>query len=268
MRFNISQRAYPASNVLSDIQTVHATPSRIINNGVKGLARGAVAGIVIGAVAAVALALFTLWWFLLRRRRAKAKADAAEKAAANKADPFPMIDGDIDSRRGTETCAWLSEVDGTHSSYAASLLRPGHGRHESYASELSSDSDHGGVHAKMLMATLHERHELEGGQAVSVDEHMKIAGGSADLSPRSQPMRPAELPASTDWPLLDVQPTYELQSGAQKTTTIPAITTHDLQSSEAPATTAPQQAERAHSRQESRFSEAVDTEPSLPSRTG
>ena len=56
LKFNISQRAYPASNVPSDIVTVLATPLRIINNN-SGLARGAVTGIVIGAVAAFALVL-------------------------------------------------------------------------------------------------------------------------------------------------------------------------------------------------------------------
>jgi hypothetical protein len=263
MKFNISQRAYPASGVPSDIQNVLATPPTIIDNSSNGMARGAVAGIVIGAVAAVALAVFGIWWFMIRRRRAKAKAAAlAAEKNANKGDPFPMIDSEAgsDSRRTTETGTWLSEIDGTQSSYAASLLRPGHGRHESYASELSSDSDHERAHAKMLMATLHERHELEGNQA---DERMKLAGGSAEPSPKTSP---TELPASNEWPLLDAQ-TNEASKpeGKQGTSDEPEEGTQTQVSSTAtPATPAAvQQPERVTpSKLESRFQEAVDMEPS------
>ena len=206
MKFNVSQRAFPAANTPSEIITVQATPDRIIGDD-DTISRGAIAGIVIGSVAGVALVAFGIWFFVVRRKRNKRKAEEeAEKAqAASKSDEF----GDYvagDPRRGTVSSTWsaaATEIDGT-SSFPSSP-RPVHARHQSAISEMSSDSDHERSHD--LMATLHEAPYETGDKTDAstyeeLERRMKLAqqqpspGGP---SPLVTPMVPGELPGSYDW---------------------------------------------------------------------
>ena len=202
LRFNISQRAFPDETTPANIVTVHAT--RLPGTESAGLSRGAIAGIVIGAVAAVAIVVFGILFFLRRRNKKQKEAIAKAEMAETKDAYADFLPGD--PRRGTISSTWsaaATEIDGTTSSFPNSP-RPAHVRHQSTASELSSDSDHERGHS--MMATLHEAPYETGDKNDAstyeeLERRMKLAqqpspGGP---SPLETPMAPQELPGSHDW---------------------------------------------------------------------
>jgi hypothetical protein len=150
MTLQLSQTVHdnPSSNIVSVYSSRHVvlSPSRKL----KG---GAIAGIVIGVVAIVALVALALWWFV-RHRKNKKKEAAVEDTVAEKDGTSATVkhtEGDPDI--WPKGAYGAVEVDAVSPSVASSA-RPGHRRLGSNVSELSSDSEHQKNHT--LMGTLHE----------------------------------------------------------------------------------------------------------------
>ena len=78
-QFSVNQASFPASGTLSPQQLVAIYPPGAKSS--TGLSGGAIAGIVVGAVAGVALIVGLMYYFFRRRRRSS-KSDS-------KSDPFP-----------------------------------------------------------------------------------------------------------------------------------------------------------------------------------
>jgi hypothetical protein len=187
-------------NPTSDIVSVYA--SRDVSSHPKKLHGGAIAGIAIGVVAALALISCAIWWFVRHKKKPRQEATLTET---------PTEKGDEFSSEGTYG---RSEIDAVSPSIG-STMRPGYGhrRGESNVSELSSDSEQQAGHS--LMGTLHElpvnidAAELEecqgeGRRKDSSPQELEGSQNWSTLSPTSQP----------DWtgPSTHSTPTSNLQS--------------------------------------------------------
>jgi hypothetical protein len=199
-QFNISQQRFPEANTPAQIMTVHAAEVASDDPG-NSLSGGAIAGIVIGAVAGVALIAFALWFFLRRRNRKRQEAlKVNPEMAEPKNDAFPAYDSMYEPRRGTFSSTAVTEVDGGTSSYPNSP-RPTHARQLSATpSELPSEIDNDRGHT--MMATLHETHEMgdkmDATTYEALERNVKMARGASPNGP--SPMEePRELPGSHDW---------------------------------------------------------------------
>lgn len=201
-QFNISQRSHPGNTAPPEIVTVRGssiTWPEDPDDG--GLSRGALAGIIVGAVLSAALITVGIWFFFRHRSKKRKAALAAQNTMTEKGDNDPTLDIMGELRRGTISSNWsatATEVDG--SSYPNSP-RPTHARQLSNTpSELSSDADHERGHS--MMATLHETCELgdkmDAATYEALERRMKIARGATPNGP--SPMEPPrELSGSHDW---------------------------------------------------------------------
>lgn len=108
-KFSVSQALFPQTNVQQDIVSIH-TPGYKVDADVQGLRSGAIAGIAIGAVLALALVGGAIFWF--RRRSERTKSNQASQTthdATEKDQPFVEQIAELDYK---DTA--IRELDGWH----------------------------------------------------------------------------------------------------------------------------------------------------------
>jgi hypothetical protein len=191
--FNVSQAAFPNNGQAETVSIIaarnHAKPTK------SRLGGGAIAGIVVGVVAALVIAAFALWYFVLRPRRKKKQAEMDEKERENakvtELSPTQDAGSPSGERRSMVGSAWSdntlgrSEIDSQTSPNLSH--RPSHSRQ---VSELSSDSEH-----ERRGTSLGILHEMPDKSDAAQLEEIEARVKAVNQTPRS----PQEMEGSTDW---------------------------------------------------------------------
>ncbi|QIX00455.1 hypothetical protein AMS68_005972 [Peltaster fructicola] len=115
-KFSVNQAVFPSTSVSQNIVSIDYSTDGQTSSSKSGLSGGAIAGIVIGAVAAILL-LVALFFLLRRRRRARRAREIEPQEIASKS--MTELDGDKSAIR---------EMDGTTQHKAK--VAPGLGAHE------------------------------------------------------------------------------------------------------------------------------------------
>lgn len=150
--FNVSQTQSGSQASIVPLYNV-STQAQIDSHHAKKLSPGAIAGAVTGPLAAlVAIALFIWWWFFKRAGRKGAQDGDQRDALEMSKEAAARL------RRGT-----FESMSTEVTEIGTSDVRPGHSRHLSGVSELSSDSDAARRRNTLSgLEDVHELHEMEG----------------------------------------------------------------------------------------------------------
>jgi hypothetical protein len=191
--FNVSQAAFPDTQKAHIISIIGERPAG--SNGGNEISGGAIAGIVIGAVAALVIAGLFAWFCFFKKQRDR-------KREAQKARDKPIVDGNdptsMEAVSPRPTYETRTRASSTWSDLTATPSEiEGRPRHSRQISELSSDSDH--ARPTPLLDTLHEMPDKSDAGRLEryVGEHKRSRAEAGELEGSTQWLHP-DPPRSPD----------------------------------------------------------------------